>query len=138
MAQGILEHKIREKGLDIQVDSAGTSSYHIGEHPDRRAIEKSAEYDIDISGYSARQLLAEDFDVFDHILVMDSSNYENALRLVNDDERRNKVEMMLNFSFPNENRSVPDPYFGGEEGFEQVYQLLDHACERFLEQIEHD
>lgn len=136
MAQGILEKKIKERNLDIFVDSAGTSDYHIGETPDHRAISISADYGIDISSYRGRQLTSSDFEEFDYILVMDSSNYENAIALVNEPKLQQKVSMMLNFGFPGENRSVPDPYFGGEEGFEQVYQLLDHSIDKFLDQIE--
>ncbi len=132
MAEGLFQEKINQAGLDHEIDSAGTSSYHIGEAPDQRAIEKSAEYGIDIGKLAARQLVAEDFDLFDHILVMDSSNYQNAEALVNKEEHLNKLELMLNYSFPGENRSVPDPYFGGEEGFEQVYQLLNHSIDQFL------
>lgn len=136
MAQGILENKIETRGLDITVDSAGTSDYHVGESPDQRAIAKSAEHGIDISHYRGRQLMPSDFDIYDCILVMDSSNYENAIALVDDVEKQKKVKMVLNYSFPSENRSVPDPYFGGEEGFEHVYQLLDHALDQFLDQIQ--
>lgn len=138
MAQGILEHKIEKRQLDITVDSAGTSNYHIGEAPDRRAIEKSADYGINISQYKGRQLVASDFDEFDYILVMDSSNYENAIALVDDPTKQEKVKLMLNYGFPGENRSVPDPYYGGEEGFEHVYQLLDHSIDRFLDQIDNE
>ena len=107
MAEGLFQAKIDERGLNIEMDSAGTSSYHIGEAPDERAIAKSAEYGIDISTLKARQLVAEDFDRFDHILVMDSSNYDNAKALVDSEEQLQKLEMMLNFGFPGENRSVP-------------------------------
>ncbi len=137
MAHGVLEHKIKEKGLDMEVDSAGTASYHIGEQPDSRAIAKSKEYDIDISHYRGRQFEREDFERFDFILTMDQSNYENVIFLAQSDEQRQKVKMMLNYLYPNENRSVPDPYYGGESGFENVFQLLDASCEKFLESITH-
>ncbi len=135
MAQGILEHKVEESGLDVEVDSAGTSDYHIGQAPDHRAIAKSKEYGIDISQYKGRQLVAEDFEEFDRILVMDTSNYNNAVALVEDEQKKAKVEMILNLSQPGNNMSVPDPYFGGEEGFENVYQLLDHACDVLIKEL---
>ncbi|MAC94507.1 MAG: protein-tyrosine-phosphatase [Flavobacteriales bacterium] len=136
MAQGILENKAAEKGIDITVDSAGTSDYHIDQEPDHRAIAKAKEYGIDISHYRGRQIDVADFKTFDRILVMDASNYENTLLVAESDDDKSKVEMILNLSNPNSNMSVPDPYFGGEEGFENVYRLLDSACDVLIEQIE--
>lgn len=136
MAQGILENKAAEKGLNITVDSAGTSDYHIDQEPDHRAIAKAKEYGIDISHYRGRQIDVADFKTFDRILVMDASNYENTLLVAESDDDKSKVEMILNLSNPNSNMSVPDPYFGGEEGFENVYRLLDSACDVLIEQIE--
>lgn len=136
MAQGILENKAAEKGLNITVDSAGTSDYHIDQEPDHRAIAKAKEYGIDISHYRGRQIDVADFKTFDRILVMDASNYENTLLVAESDDDKSKVEMILNLSNPNSNISVPDPYFGGEEGFENVYRLLDSACDVLIEQIE--
>lgn len=136
MAQGILENKAAEKDLNITVDSAGTSDYHIDQEPDHRAIAKAKEYGIDISHYRGRQIDVADFKTFDRILVMDASNYENTLLVAESDDDKSKVEMILNLSNPNSNMSVPDPYFGGEEGFENVYRLLDSACDVLIEQIE--
>lgn len=138
MAQGILEQKVAKEGLDVTVDSAGTSDYHIDEEPDHRAIAKSKEYDIDISHFKGRQLQKEDFTEFDRILVMDTSNYNNALELTETDEEREKLQMILNLSQPNTNMSVPDPYFGGEEGFENVYRLLDAACDVLIEDLKNE
>ena len=135
MAQGILEKKVRDQNAGIFVDSAGTSDYHIGEQPDRRAIQKSSEYQIDISLYQGRQFTVVDFDDFDHIYVMDNYNYRDVLSLARSDEDRNKVEMILNKIYPGQDMSVPDPYYGGEEGFENVYKLLDRACDRIIEDI---
>lgn len=128
MAEGVLKKQFEEAGLShIEVDSAGTSDYHIDEAPDHRATAKAAEYDIDISMLRGRQLVYEDFQTFDRIYVMDTSNYQNALELCKTEADRNKLDLFLNLSYPGENRSVPDPYFGGEAGFEQVYQLLNQA-----------
>lgn len=138
MAQGILEHKVAEKGLDVSVDSAGTSDYHVGEAPDHRAIEKSKEYGIDISHYRGRQINPEDFKTFDRIFVMDASNYENTLLVAENEDDKKKVEMILNLSNPNSNMSVPDPYFGEKDGFENVYRLVDAACDVLIEQIENE
>lgn len=135
MAEGIFKNKVEENQLIVEVDSAGTSDYHIGEAPDTRAIYKSREYDIDISKLKGRQLVKDDFDYYDKIFVMDTSNYQNALALTTVPKHHEKLDLFLNLSYPGENRSVPDPYFGGEEGFEQVYQLLDNASEVLIQQI---
>lgn len=138
MAEGVLKKKAKEQGLTIEVDSAGTSSYHIGEAPDKRMQAKALEHDIDISNQRARQFTRNDFESFDYIFAMDESNKNNILRLANSEADRNKVEMFLNYSYPNQNMSVPDPYYGGEQGFEDVYQLLNEACDRFLEELSHE
>lgn len=139
MAEGILRKQFDEAGLDaVYLDSAGTSDYHIDEAPDHRAIAKAAEYDIDISQLRGRQLVYEDFQNFDRIYVMDTSNYQNALELCKTEEDRNKLDLFLNLSYPNENRSVPDPYFGGESGFEQVYQLLENAGNVLVKELKNE
>lgn len=135
MAQGILESKIDQHDLAVSVDSAGTSSYHIGEAPDRRAQQKTKHYGIDISQQSARQFITSDFDQFDYIFAMDESNYENILRLARSTEDEQKVRMFLDYTFPNERVSVPDPYYGADDGFEHVYQLLDAACNEFIKEV---
>lgn len=135
MAQGVLEQKILTNNIIAQVDSAGTSSYHIGEAPDRRAQQKALDYDIDISKQQARQFTVNDFDEFDFIFAMDESNNKDILRLARNEKDIQKVEMILNLSFPKENKNVPDPYYGGEEGFENVYQLLDNACDVFIKKL---
>jgi len=135
MAQGILEHKADRENLGLIVDSAGTSDYHIGEAPDHRAQKKCLEYGIDISNYRGRQFEKEDFNRFDQIFAMDEENYDNILELAETTEDRNKVELILNLSQSNKNLSVPDPYFGGEDGFEHVYQLIDAACMVLIEAV---
>jgi len=134
MAQGILENKIADLNLNIEVDSAGTSSYHIGDSPDYRAQKKTLVYDIDISKQQARQFTANDFKEFDYIFAMDNANYRDIITLAQTTEEKNKVKLFLDFTYPNENKDVPDPYYGGDEGFENVYQLLDAACSIFLKQ----
>ena len=126
MAEGIM----RKLGGDkIEVDSAGTAGYHIGSQPDKRMIATAFEHGIDISNLTARQFQADDFDLFDVIFAMDSSNYRDIISLAKNDIDKQKVKMML------ENGYVPDPYYGGDEGFEHVYQLLHESCRKFLENI---
>ena len=129
LAEGILRSKTEKLGLTVFVDSAGTSNYHIGEHPDKRAIANAKKHGIDISKLKARQFKPEDFDKFDLIFAMDESNYSNVISHARNEDDIKKVELILNRIIPKNNSSVPDPYFGGEEGFEHVFQLLDKACE---------
>ena len=127
MAEGIMR-KLGEK--KVEVDSAGTADYHIGFQPDKRMIATAKEHGVDISNLRARQFQSDDFDSFDLIFAMDSSNYRDIISLAKDDNDKQKVKMIL------DNSNVPDPYYGGDEGFEHVYQLLHEACQKFLEDIE--
>ena len=138
MAEGILSDKIASQGLDIIVDSAGTSNYHIGESPDKRMQKKAIEHGLDISKQRGRQFIVEDFDEFDYIFAMDNPNKNNILALSRNKEDKNKVELFLNLSHPNKNINVPDPYYGGEEGFEDVYQMLNFACDIFLNNLKNE
>ena len=128
LAEGILRSKIEKLNLTITVDSAGTSNYHIGQPPDNRTIENAKKHGIDISKLKGRQFQVEDFDKFDIIFAMDASNYINIIDLARNEKDKNKVEMILNRVNPNSNMAVPDPYYGGEQGFENVFILLDSAC----------
>lgn len=133
LAQGVLESKVDSS--NVQVDSAGTANYHVGEGPDPRSVATASKYGIDISRQRGRQFVVEDFDRFDHIYVMDVSNYNNVLRLARSEEDEQKVKLILNEVFPGEDREVPDPYYGGDQGFENVYQLLSEASDRIIERI---
>jgi protein-tyrosine phosphatase len=135
LAEGILRSKIEKNGLTVIIDSAGTSNYHIGEPPDKRSIANAKKHKIDISKLKARQFTIADFDRFDYIYVMDESNYSNVLSLARNEADIKKVDLILNKIFPESKASVPDPYFGGEEGFEHVFQLLDKACENIAESL---
>lgn len=135
MADGIMNHKAQEYDLNIEVDSAGTSAYHIGEAPDKRQQATALERGIDISDLRARQFVQSDYDEFDLIYAMDESNYNNMLALSRNDSDREKVKMILNESYPGKNMSVPDPYYGGDQGFIHVYELLNDACEVVAQKI---
>jgi len=137
LAQGILEKKAADYNLDVLVDSAGTSSYHSGERPDQRSAENALTHGVDLSHQTSRQFVPADFDAFDHIYAMDSSNYNDIIAQARTAEDKEKVFMILNVSNPGSNMSVPDPYFGGDLGFENVYQLLDEACEKIAQDILH-
>ena len=129
LAEGILRFATEKHKLNIFIDSAGTSNYHIGQHPDKRTTSNALQHGIDVSNLKARQFSISDFDDFDHIFVMDSSNYSDVISLARNSNDKQKVELILNRVYPNSNMAVPDPYFGGEQGFENVYILLDKACE---------
>ena len=133
MAEGILKRKARLSGLVIYVDSAGTSSWHQDERPDERAMAEMESNGIDISGQRSRPFKIGDFDKFDHILVMDTSNRENVLALARNDQDRAKVQLMLDFGNEVKGKSVPDPYY--DDGFGSVYELLDYACEAFIKTL---
>ena len=127
LAEGILASKLPK--TNFRIDSAGTGSYHIGKQPDHRSIAIASKYGVDITNQKARQFSADDFDAFDYIFVMDSSNYDNVIELAKTDEHKRKVEMILNHLFPNENVDVPDPYYGLQNGFDTVYEMLDETCD---------
>ncbi len=135
LAEGILRMKSIKFKIDIQIDSAGTSNYHIGQHPDRRTISNALSHGVDVSQLKARQFIVSDFDDFDHIYVMDHSNYSDVIALARTEVDKKKVTLILNCIYPNSNMSVPDPYFGGEQGFEKVFILLDNACEAIAEAL---
>jgi protein-tyrosine phosphatase len=127
LAEGILRSKI--KNNNVMIDSAGTAAYHVGNLPDIRSIEVADKYNIDITNQKARKFTIRDFDTFDFIYAMDESNYKNILTLARNRIDEKKVKMILNETHPNKNISVPDPYYGGQDGFENVYRMLDEACE---------
>ena len=133
LAEGIL--KVKTNHLDVVVDSAGTAAYHIGEQPDIRSIEIANKYGIDLTSQRARQFSVNDFDEFDKIYAMDRSNYANIISLARDEKDRDKVDVILNESNPKSFQSVPDPYYGGDNGFQDVYDMLDKACDKIVEQI---
>lgn len=129
LAEGILRDKAGKLNLDIKIDSAGTISNHVGEHPDNRTVLNAKKHGVDISKLVARQFQVEDFDKFDIIFVMDSSNYSDIMALARSEDDKQKVELILNRVYPAANMAVPDPYFGGEQGFENVFILLEKVCD---------
>ena len=135
MADGLLRKKINEFGLNAVVDSAGTSNYHIGEQPDARMRETARSLGCPIDDLRARQFVQSDFDEFDIIYAMDQSNLNNMKRLARNDQDISKLKLILNESQPGENLEVPDPYYGGEQGFLKVYNMLDLATDVIIKKI---
>ena len=124
LAEGILKSKTK----NLEVDSAGTARYHIGKQPDFRSIDIAKKHDIDLTNLRARQFSTRDFDDFDKIYVMDNDNYSKIISLARNQKDIDKVDLILNEIYPNEFQSVPDPYYGGDEGFKKIYSLLEEAC----------
>lgn len=133
LAEGILRSKLPENKFII--DSAGTANYHTGSPPDKRSITVAKKHGLDISNLKGRQFNISDFDVFDFIYVMDTSNYNNVIKLAKNNEDIKKVKLILNEVYPNQDYDVPDPYYGGNDGFENVYQMLDEACNSISEKL---
>ncbi len=135
LADGLLRKKVTENKLEIEVDSAGTSGVHEGESPDIRMQKVAANFGTPIHDLISRKFKKSDFQKFDLILVMDKSNKSNVLQLAETDEERKKVRLILDYLYPNEHREVPDPYYGGEEGFKEVYHLLDEATDNIIKEL---
>ena len=129
LGEGILQHKINQQGLDWETDSAGTAAYHVGEKPDKRSAAIAKEHDIDINVQRARQLVKSDFNTFDHILVMDDSNFNNVMLLAASFEEEAKVEKLLDYGNATI-KDVPDPYYEG--GFDGVFNLIEQAIDDFI------
>jgi protein-tyrosine phosphatase len=136
LAEAIFKHKIREKGLEnfFEADSCGTSNYHIGSRPDTRTIKNALQNGVSIS-HLGRQLCTQDLDEFDFVFAMDQSNHANILRLDNAGNHAHKINLMREFDPVNQGE-VPDPYFGGESGFQEVFDILDRSLENFIAHLE--
>ena len=132
LAEGILKSKV---GKDVIVDSAGTAGYHVGDLPDQRSIAVANKHNVDLTDQRARKISQSDLDEYDLIYAMDQENYDNLRRMAKNDEQRNKINMIMNELYPNENIDVPDPYYGGDHGFEHVYAMLDEATDKILEKL---
>lgn len=133
LAEGILASKLPND--KFFVDSAGTGSWHIGHSPDKRSIATAKKNGLDITNQKGRQFSRSDFDSFDYIFVMDSSNLRDVIHLAQNDTQKEKVQLVLDAIFPNENVDVPDPYYGTANGFDMVYQMLDDACEVIAQRL---
>jgi protein-tyrosine phosphatase len=138
-AEGVFRRLVRDEGLEdeIEIDSAGTGGWHVGEPPDSRSTEAARRRGIELEG-AARQFSAADFDRFDLILAMDAENRNELLSVAPDDDARAKVRLFREFdraSNGSGDLDVPDPYFGGEQGFEHVLDLVDAAARGLLDEL---
>ena len=139
MAEGLFRRELERRGIDhlVEVDSAGTGSWHIGEPPDERAQRAIARRGVDISGLRGRQVKRADLDAFDLILAMDAENLSDLMALA-DEEQMQRIRLFMEFAPAMGTREVPDPYFGGEEGFEHVLDLLQEAARGLADHVEEE
>ena len=132
LAEGILKDKVEKAGLDWFIDSAGTNGYHIGEAPHRLSQKVARLNGIDICQQKARHFVKEDFDRFDKIYAMADDVLDDIKRIAKNKFDPTKVDFLMNELFPGQNVSVPDPWYGPEPGYHQVYKLIDDACEAII------
>ncbi|NQT77227.1 MAG: low molecular weight phosphotyrosine protein phosphatase [Bacteroidetes bacterium] len=132
LAEGILRKKLNDQQIAGIIHSAGFEPYHEGQHSDPRSITTARKHDIDISNKLARLFSVNDFDIYDRIFVMDARNYADVMHVARNEEDRNKVDFLLNQLNAGSNDEVPDPYYGGADGFDKVYTMMDEACDRIV------
>lgn len=135
MAEGVVRDEFRKRGINVQVDSAGTAAYHIGEGADSRAQAELLKHNIDISEERAQKFIPAHFQEYDFIFAMDKQNYLDIIMQAKTQKQRDKVSLFMDLSAYGEEVSVPDPYYGGSKGFEDVYKMIklsaDALCEKF-------
>lgn len=136
LAEALFKQKVNERGWSkyFYADSCGTSDYHIGDPPDRRTVANARNNGIEIN-HRGRQLSRDDFERFDFILAMDKDNYADIVAMAGGKSLEGKLFLMRYFDPEAKNSEVPDPYYGGEEGFQQVFQILDRSVEGFLDYL---
>jgi protein-tyrosine phosphatase len=138
LAEGVFRHLARQKGVldHYRIDSAGTGAWHVGEAPDRRSAEIARRNGVPLEG-EARQVVPEDFDRFDQIVAMDRSNLRD-LQSMRPANARAQLHLLRDFDPEPGNRDVPDPYYGGPDGFENVYAMVHRSAAALLEQLEEE
>ena len=137
LAEGILQHKIKQYELDWTVDSAGTNGYHNGERPHRLSQKVATHHGIDISCQNSRQLIKEDFYRFDKIYAMASDVIDEMRYITGSHFQAGKVHLLLNELYPGKNLDVPDPWYGAEAGYHQVFAMIDKACDQIINKYAH-
>jgi len=133
LAEGILQEKTRKAGLDWIIDSAGTNGFHIGEAPHRLSQKVALQHGIDISRQRARQFVTADFDQFDIIYAMAEEVIDEMKWIAKIKFNATKVDLLMNAVYPGENKDVPDPWYGPEPGYHEVYNMIDSACDKIIE-----
>ena len=136
LAEGILKHKVKAAGLNWKIDSAGTNGYHIGEAPHRLSQKVAKLNGIDICDQKARQFSKEDLNRYDKIFALADDVVDEIKWIAKEKYDPNKVDLLLNELHPGENLSVPDPWYGPEPGYHQVYKLIEAACDAIIRKYE--
>lgn len=136
LAEGILKSKLSEIKSNSLVESRGFEPFHAGDEADPRSIKIASRNGLDISMHKAKLFSVEDFDNFDKIFVMDYRNFSDVATVARDEKDLEKVDLLLNMAFPNSNKVVPDPYYGGIDGFQKVWELIEKACNAIIEVYE--
>lgn len=139
LAEAIFIHKLKERGLShlFHADSCGTANYHVGDSPDPRTIKNALSNGVPIN-HRGRQLHFNDLEEFDLVLAMDESNLQNILRLSNAATHHHKIKLMRSYDSDRKDNSVPDPYYGTEKDFQQVFEILNHSIEKLLIELTSD
>ncbi len=135
LAEGILQDKAFKAGLKWSVESAGTNSYHTGEAPHPISQKVAKLNGIDICNQRARRFVGEDFDVYDKIYALAGDVLDDIRRIAKHKFNETKIDLLLNELYPGKNRDVPDPYYGTEPGYHDVYKLLDEVCDVIIKKI---
>jgi len=135
-AHGIFRHLAEQQpdGITIETDSAGTHAYHVGESPDKRAVKTAQNRGININDLRARRVEKKDFEIFDYVMAMDRDNLHN-MEAICPAEYRHKIQLFLDYATDFKEQEVPDPYYGGPQGFEKVMNMVEVASEGLLEEI---
>ena len=133
LAEGILKDKAWKAGLQWSIESAGTNGFHVGEAPHRLSQKVALQHGIDISQQRARQFVAADFDRFDKIYAMAEEVVDEMKWIAKDKYDGTKVDLLMNEVYPGKNKDVPDPWYGPEPGYHEVYKMIDQACDKIIE-----
>jgi protein-tyrosine phosphatase len=133
LAEGILQHKSNQAGLNWTVDSAGTNGYHIGEPPHPLSQKVALQHGIDISQQRARRFSGVDFSRYDKIYALAGDVLSEIRTLARKDYQAGKVDLLMNELYPGKNMDVPDPYYGTEPGYHEVFKMIDEACDKIIQ-----
>ncbi len=137
LAEAIFKHQIRERGLErrFMADSCGTANYHVGDTPDPRTIKNALKNGVTID-HLGQQFNSSHFEEFDLILPMDASNLSNILRVPGAHKHKNKIKMMRSYDPHLKDGDVPDPYYGTENDFQEVFEILDRSMKELIAELE--
>ena len=137
LAEGILQHKVRQVGLNWTVESAGTNSYHTGDAPHPLSQKVALLHGIDISRQRARRITGADFDRYDKIYALAGNVIADMRSLTRQQFQPGKVDLLMNELYPGSNMDVPDPYYGEEPGYHEVFKMIDEACDSIISRYGH-